>query len=303
MNVLFVLLGPTGVGKTDLSLQLAEKYGFPIISADSRQLYKDLPIGTAAPAPEQRARVRHYMVGTLELSDYYSASRFETDVMALLDEFFARHRIVMLAGGSMMYIDAVCKGIDDMPTVTPDIRDAVRKQYERDGIASLLEELRQADEVHYREVDRKNYKRVIHAVEICRMTVRPYSSFRTHRAKPRPFRIIKTGLSRPREELCARINSRVDRMIADGLLDEARKVFPFRHLNSLNTVGYKELFRHLDGEWTLEEAIEKIKRNTRVYARKQMTWFKRDEDIEWFHPDDVSAIIARIEREMTEQCK
>ncbi|MDR2120670.1 MAG: tRNA (adenosine(37)-N6)-dimethylallyltransferase MiaA [Tannerella sp.] len=298
MNALLVLLGPTGVGKTDLSLMLAEKYDAPIISADSRQLYKDIPIGTAAPSPEQRARIPHYMVGTLELSDYYSAARFEADVLTLLDELFKQRRTVLLAGGSMMYIDTICNGIDDMPTVSADIREAVCRQYAREGLEPLLEELRQADYAHYCEVDRKNHKRIIHAVEICRMTARPYSSFRTRRIKPRPFRIIKTGLLRPREELYARINSRVDRMMADGMLDEARKVFPFRHLNSLNTVGYKELFRYLDGEWTLEQAVEKIKRNTRVYARKQMTWFKRDKDLEWFHPDDREAIVARIEEKL-----
>jgi tRNA dimethylallyltransferase len=301
MNALLVLLGPTGVGKTALSLRLAEKYGAPVISADSRQLYRELVVGTAAPTPEQLAQAQHYMVGTLELTDYYSASRFETDVMALLDELFERHRVVLLVGGSMMYIDAVCRGIDEMPSVTPAVRAAVRSQYEREGLAPLLEELRRTDAVHYREVDRNNHKRVIHAVEICRTAARPYSSFRTHRAKTRPFRIIKTGLTRPREELYARIDRRVDLMMAGGMLDEARRVSRSRHLNALNTVGYKELFRHLDGEWTLEQAVEKIKRNTRVYARKQMTWFKRDRDIEWFHPDDEAAVIDRIERRMAEE--
>jgi tRNA dimethylallyltransferase len=296
MNALLVLLGPTGVGKTALSLRLAKKHGAPIISADSRQLYRELAVGTAAPTPEQLAQAQHYMVGTLELTDYYSASRFEADVMALLDELFERHRAALLVGGSMMYVDAVCRGIDEMPSVTPDVRAAVRSQYEREGLEPLLEELRRVDAVHYREVDRNNHKRVIHAVEICRTAARPYSSFRTHRAKTRPFRIIKTGLTRPREELYARIDRRVDLMMADGMLDEARRVFHSRHLNALNTVGYKELFRYLDGEWTLEQAVEKIKRNTRVYARKQMTWFKRDRDIEWFHPDDEAAVFDRIER-------
>jgi tRNA dimethylallyltransferase len=298
MNALLVLLGPTGVGKTDLSLQLAKKYGSPIISADSRQVYKDLVVGTAAPTPEQRALVEHHMVGTLELADYYSASLFETDVMALLDGLFKRHRILLITGGSMMYIDAICNGIDDIPTVTPDVREAVRKQYGQEGLAPLLEELKQSDAIHYNEVDRQNHKRVIHAVEICRMSARPYSSFRTHRVKERPFGIIKIGLTRPREELYERINCRVDQMMADGMLDEARKVYPYRHLNSLNTVGYKELFCHFDGEWTLEQAIEKIKRNTRVYARKQITWFKRDRTIEWFHPDEKQEIIAFIEKKV-----
>ena len=217
MNSLVILLGPTGVGKTELSLQVAERFGSPIISSDSRQLYKDLPIGTAAPTPEQMAHVKHYMVGTLSLT-------------------------VVMTGGSMMYIDAVCKGIDDIPTVTPEIRDALYMQFETEGLAPILAELKEADPVHYEEVDRNNYKRVIHAVEICRMTGKPYSSFRTNIKKERPFRIIKVGLNRDRDELCDRINQRVDLMMSEGLLEEARRAYPFRHLNSLNTVGYKELF-------------------------------------------------------------
>lgn len=294
MNSLVVLLGPTGVGKTELSLRLAEYFHTPIISSDSRQVYKELPIGTAAPTSEQLARVKHYMVGTLSLTDYYSASQFEEEVMALLLQLHTEHPTVLMTGGSMMYIDAVCKGIDDIPTVTPEIRKAVYDQYETEGLAPLLEELRLADPEHYAFVDHCNYKRVLHAVEICRLTGKPYSSFRTNSRKERPFRIIKVGLKRDREELCERINARVDQMMADGLLEEARKVYPFRHLNSLNTVGYKELFMYLSGEWSLDFAVEKIKRNSRVYARKQMTWFKRDPEIEWFHPDEEDKIIESI---------
>lgn len=294
MNSLVVLLGPTGVGKTELSLRLAEYFHAPIVSSDSRQVYKELPIGTAAPTPEQLARVKHYMVGTLSLTDYYSASQFEEEVMALLLQLHTEHPTVLMTGGSMMYIDAVCKGIDDIPTVTPEIRKAVYDQYETEGLAPLLEELRLADPEHYAFVDHCNYKRVLHAVEICRLTGKPYSSFRTNSRKERPFRIIKVGLMRDREELCERINARVDQMMADGLLEEARKVYPFRHLNSLNTVGYKELFMYLSGEWSLDFAVEKIKRNSRVYARKQMTWFKRDPEIEWFHPDEEDKIIESI---------
>lgn len=294
MPSLLVILGPTGVGKTELSLRAAEHFGAPILSSDSRQLYKDLPIGTAAPTPDQLQRVRHYMVGTLSLSDYYSASRFEEEALGLLDNLFQTTPTVIMTGGSMMYIDAVCKGIDEMPTVTPEIRKAVYDQFEREGLAPLLAELQAADPQHYDEVDRNNYKRVLHAVEICRQTGHPYSSYRTHTPKQRPFHILKIGLNRDRENLCDRINRRVDQMMADGLLEEARRVYPYRHLNALNTVGYKELFRYFDGEWSLATAVEKIKRNSRVYARKQMTWFKRDPDICWFHPEEEKEIWAYI---------
>lgn len=294
MNSLVVLLGPTGVGKTELSLRIAEHFGSPIISSDSRQLYKDLPIGTAAPTPSQRARVEHYMVGTLSLSDYYSASNFEEDVINLLELLYQTHATIVMTGGSMMYIDAVTKGIDDIPTVKPEIRSALYKQFEENGLSSILAELKEADPLHYKEVDRMNYKRVIHAVEICRQTGKPYSSFRTNQQKERPFRIIKVGLVREREELYDRINQRVDEMMTNGFLEEAQRVYSFRDLNSLNTVGYKELFKYLDGEWPLELAIEKIKRNSRVYARKQMTWFKRDPEIKWFHPDQEKEIIEYI---------
>lgn len=294
MNSLVVLLGPTGVGKTELSLRIAEHFGSPIISSDSRQLYKDLPIGTAAPTPSQRARVEHYMVGTLSLSDYYSASNFEEDVINLLELLYQTHATIVMTGGSMMYIDAVTKGIDDIPTVKPEIRSALYKQFEENGLSSILAELKEADPLHYKEVDRMNYKRVIHAVEICRQTGKPYSSFRTNQQKERPFRIIKVGLVREREELYDRINQRVDEMMTNGFLEEAQRVYPFRDLNSLNTVGYKELFKYLDGEWPLELAIEKIKRNSRIYARKQMTWFKRDPEIKWFHPDQEKEIIEYI---------
>ncbi len=292
MNTLVVLLGPTGVGKTALSLHIARRIGSPILSADSRQLYKDLVIGTAAPTPDERAAVTHYLVGLLELTDYYSASRFEEDTLSLLQTLFKQHHAVLMTGGSMMYIDAVCKGIDDIPTVTPDIRHAVWNEYEQGGLDPLLDELKQSDPLHYDEVDRKNHRRVLHAVEICRMTGKPYSSFRTNTIKERPFRILKVGLMRPREELFERINRRVDQMMADGLPDEVRRVYPHRALNSLNTVGYKELFTYLDGLCSLDEAVAKIKRNTRVYARKQITWFKRDESIRWFHPDDTEEIFA-----------
>ena len=298
MNNLVVLLGPTGVGKTELGLRLAEHFGSPIISSDSRQVYKELPIGTAAPTNKQMARVKHYLVGMLSISDYYSASAFELDVISLLENLFKQQNIVLMTGGSMMYIDAVCDGIDDIPTVRPEIREELYRQYQEEGLAPILEELRRADPKHYGEVDRNNYKRVIHAVEICRQTGRPYSSFRTNRKKERPFNIIKVGLFREREDLYNRINLRVNQMMDDGLLAEAQAVYPYRHLNALNTVGYKELFKYLDGEWNLDFAVEKIKRNTRVYARKQMTWFKRDNRIHWFHPEDEDEIMAFLKEKL-----
>lgn len=299
MNFLLILLGPTGVGKTELSLRMAEHFQAPILSSDSRQLYKELPVGTAAPTAIQMKRVKHYLVGTLSLTDYYSASQFEEEVLALLDELYMSHPVAVMTGGSMMYIDAVCKGIDEIPTVLPEVRQAVYAEYEQKGLAPFLDELKEADPVHYEEVDRQNHKRVLHAIEICRQTGHPYSSFRTNIRKERPFKIIKIGLTRDREELCERINQRVDQMMADGLQEEARKVYPYRHLNALNTVGYKELFKYFDGEWPLDLALEKIKRNSRVYARKQMTWFKRDREIRWFHPEQEEAILSYIHSEMT----
>lgn len=294
MPALLVLIGPTGVGKTELSLQLAEMFRTCIVSADSRQLYADLKIGTAAPTPEQLARVRHYFVGTLQLTDYYSAARYEEEVMKLLPSLFQEQEVVVLTGGSMMYVDAVCKGIDDMPTVDGETRQLMMRRYETEGLDALCVELRLRDPEYYRTVDLKNPKRVIHALEICYMTGRPYSSFRTRRVKERPFRIIKVGLTRDREELYDRINRRVLQMVEDGLVEEARHVYPYRQLNSLNTVGYKEMFRYLEGEWTLPFAIGKIQQNSRIYSRKQMTWFKRDQEIRWFHPDQKEEIISYL---------
>lgn len=295
MNSLIVLLGPTGVGKTELSLRIAEHFSSPIISADSRQLYKDLVIGTAAPTTLQLQRVKHYCVGMLELTDYYNASRFEDHVISLLKELHRAHPVVVMSGGSMMYIDAVCKGIDDLPTVSPELRKELIDLYEREGLDPIRAQLKLLDPVHYNEVDLKNYKRVIHALEICIMTGKTYSELRTNPQKERPFNIIKIGLTREREKLYERINQRVVCMMEDGLLDEAKRVYPYKHLNALNTVGYKEMFKYLDGEWTLEFAIEKVKQNSRIYSRKQMTWFKRDTQISWFHPDDEDKIIAHIQ--------
>jgi tRNA dimethylallyltransferase len=288
------LTGPTGVGKTELSLRIAERFSAPVISADSRQFYKDLAIGSSAPVLNQLLRATHYMVGILGLNDYYSAACFEADVLAILGKLHANPAAI-LTGGSMMYIDAVCKGIDDMPAVTPDIRNAVWDKYEREGRAAILDELKAVDPVHYDKVDKLNHKRIIHAVEVCRQTGRPYSDFCTNTGKPRPFRTVKVGLTRDRATLCERINRRVDQMMADGLLDEARRLYPFKHLNALNTIGYKELFEYIDGCRTLDAAVEKIKRNSRVYARKQMTWLKRDNEIVWFNPDNEADILKHID--------
>lgn len=295
MKTLIVLIGPTGVGKTELSLQLAERFQTCIISADSRQLYADLKIGTAAPTSEQLQRVRHYFVGTLQLTDYYSAAQYETEVLQLLEKLYTQHEVVLLTGGSMMYVDAVCKGIDDIPTVDAETRQLLLQKYETEGLEKLCAELKLLDPEYYKIVDLKNHKRVIHALEICYMTGKTYTSFRTQKKKERPFRIIKIGLTRNREELYERINQRVEQMITDGLIEEARSVYPHRALNSLNTVGYKEIFKYLDGEWTLPFAIEKIQQNSRIYSRKQMTWFKRDEEIRWFHPEQAAKILTHIE--------
>lgn len=298
MPTLIVLIGPTGVGKTELSLRIAESFQTSIVSADSRQLYAELKIGTAAPTPDQLKRVPHYLVGTLHLTDYYSAAQYETEALEILNKLFTQHEVVVLTGGSMMYVDAICKGIDDIPTVDAETRQLMLQKYEEEGLEQLCAELRLLDPEYYRIVDLKNPKRVIHALEICYMTGRTYTSFRTQQKKERPFRIIKIGLTRDREELYDRINRRVDMMMEEGLLEEVRSVLPYRHLNSLNTVGYKELFKYLDGEWELSFAIDKIKQNSRIYSRKQMTWFKRDEEIQWFHPEQETEILAYLRQQI-----
>lgn len=292
---LIVLIGPTGVGKTELSLRLAEHFHTSIVSADSRQIYADLKIGTASPTPEQLKRVPHYLVGTLKLTNYYSAARYEEEAMTILERLFQEHEVVILTGGSMMYVDAICKGIDDIPTVDTETREMMLQRYEAEGLENLCSELKLLDPEYYKIVDLKNPKRVIHALEICYMTGKTYTSFRTQKRKERPFRIIKIGLTRDRAELYNRINHRVDVMMEEGLLEEVRNVYPYRPLNSLNTVGYKEIFNYLDGTWELPFAIEKIKQNSRIYSRKQMTWFKRDEEIQWFHPDQEKEIMQVLQ--------
>lgn len=280
-KTLIVITGPTAVGKTDLCLDIAKYFGIPIINADSRQIYRELKIGTAAPTEEQLRQVRHYFVGTLGLEDYYSASMYEEQVIQLLHQLFATNDYALLSGGSMMYIDAVCNGIDDIPTIDDTTRATMKRRLEEEGLDSLCEELKKLDPEHYAVVDRKNPRRVVHALEICHMTGQTYTSFRKNERKKRPFNIVKIGLTREREELYHRINTRVDQMMEKGLLEEAKSLIEKRSLNALNTVGYKEMFSFIDGLWSLEEAIERLKGNTRRYARKQLTWFKKDEEMKW----------------------
>ena len=282
------------MGKTALCLDVAKHFHIPIINADSRQIFRELKIGTAPPTEAQMQQVHHDFVGILGLDDYYSASLFEQQVLELLGRQFLSSDYALMAGGSMMYIDAVCDGIDDIPTIDDQTRTMMKQRLADEGLEALCEELRQRDPEYYEIVDRQNPRRVVHALEICLMTGKTYTSFRKREKRQRPFNIIKIGLNRPREELYERINRRVDQMMADGLLEEARALYPKRHLNALNTVGYKELFDYIDGRWPLEEAVERIKGNTRRYARKQLTWFKKDESIRWFHPDETETIIKYI---------
>ena len=282
------------MGKTALCLDVAKHFHIPIINAASRQIFRELKIGTAPPTEAQMQQVHHDFVGILGLDDYYSASLFEQQVLELLGRQFLSSDYALMAGGSMMYIDAVCDGIDDIPTIDDQTRTMMKQRLADEGLEALCEELRQRDPEYYEIVDRQNPRRVVHALEICLMTGKTYTSFRKREKRQRPFNIIKIGLNRPREELYERINRRVDQMMADGLLEEAKALYPKRHLNALNTVGYKELFDYIDGRWPLEEAVERIKGNTRRYARKQLTWFKKDESIRWFHPDETETIIKYI---------
>ncbi len=311
MNSLIVITGPTGVGKTEICLQIAEHYGIDIINADSRQIFAEIPIGTAAPTAEQMQRVRHYFVGTHHIGDYYSASNYEQDVLKLVGEIEGQrskdegqgehpspnnhHPIALLSGGSMMYIDAVCNGIDDIPTIRDDIRNEMKSRLEEEGLDTLLEELSRLDPEHYAIVDRKNPRRILHALEICHQTGRTYTSFRTGEKRKRPFNIIKIGLNRDRDELYERINQRVLDMMEQGLEQEARAMLPHRELNALNTVGYKEMFQYFDGAIPLEEAVRQIQSNSRRYARKQLTWYKRDAEIMWFNPENVNEITNYID--------
>lgn len=294
-NTLIVLLGPTAVGKTDVSIDLAKHFGCEIISSDSRQFYREMKIGTAVPDEEQLQSVPHHLIGFLSIKEYYSSSRYEQDVLNLLPGLFSRNPIVILAGGSGMYIDAVCSGIDDIPDIDNEIREKYLKKYREEGIESLRVELKLLDPVHYENVDLKNPKRIIRALEICESAGRPYSSFLKKAKRERDFEIIKIGLQIPREKLNERIDSRVDKMIAEGLEKEARSLYEYRHMNSLLTVGYRELFGYFDGLTDRDEAIRLIKRNTRRFAKRQMTWWARDKEIVWFSPENLREIIEYIE--------
>lgn len=294
-KTLVVLLGPTGVGKTDLSIDLAKSFGTSIVSCDSRQIYREMKIGTAVPSEQQLAAVPHFFVRTLSVNAYYNSWQFEQQALEKIHELHEKQKVVVMAGGSMMYIDAVCKGIDDIPTIDPALRQSLMNRYEEEGLESIRLQLKQLDPVFYEQVDLNNAKRVLHAVEVCLMAGVPYSSLRTNVAKDRGFRIIKIGLMREKEELYDRINRRVDQMLQNGLMEEARSLYPYREYNALNTVGYKEWFDFFDGKIDEAEAIRLIKRNSRRYAKKQLSWFRRDGEIRWFHPDEKDRILTYLQ--------
>lgn len=297
-KTLIVILGPTGVGKTDLSIRIAKHFNTEISSSDSRQVYKEMRIGTAVPEEYQLTAVKHHFIHTHSIHDYFSSWECEKQTLTLLENLYKEKDQMLLVGGSMMYIDAVCNGIDEIPTIDPQLRKEVMEQYEKEGLEHMRMQLKQLDPIFYNQVDLKNAKRVIHAVEVCLMSGKPYSELRTNSKKHRDFNIVKIGLNRDRTELYDRINRRVDIMIKEGLIEEAKSVFEFRHYNSLNTVGYKELFEHFEGKISLEEAIELIKRNSRRYAKRQLSWFRRDDEIQWFHPDQEQEILEYLEEKI-----
>ena len=295
METLFVIIGPTGVGKTDISLNLAKRLGCAIFSCDSRQMFRELKIGTAAPTVEQLQEVTHFFIGNKSIFDTYSAGQYELDAIPLIESELKRSSQTLLVGGSMLYIDAICKGIDDIPTIDSHVRQSVLDFYAQEGLEGVRRKLKLLDPTHYAEVDLLNVKRLLHALEVCEMTGRPFSELRTNHIKKRSFNIIKIGLTRPREELYDRINARVLQMMAQGLESEAFQFYEQRNLNALNTVGYKELFNYFDGIWTKEFAVNMIQQNSRRYAKKQLTWFNRDETITWFHPSQENDIVAFVE--------
>jgi tRNA dimethylallyltransferase len=295
---LIVLTGPTGIGKTKTGIEIARHFNTEIVSADSRQIFRELKIGTAAPTKKELEAVKHHFIHSHSIFDNYNASRFETEALALLKKIFLTHNTVLMEGGSMLYIDAVCKGIDQMPDADPELRAKLETQLKEKGLENLRRQLKNIDPEYYSQVDLKNPARIIHALEISLMTGKPYSSFRTTPNKKRPFSIIKIGLNCNRQELHRRINARVDKMVSNGLADEALELYKFKHLNALNTVGYREFFACFDGEFSKEKAIELIKRNSRRYARKQLTWFRKDNEINWFEPEQGNEIIEFIENKI-----
>lgn len=295
-GTLFVVLGPTGVGKTAISFSIAGLLSCSIISSDSRQIYKETRIGTAMPSEAELRKVKHHFIASRTITEHYSSGQYEIDVLPVIDDEIARFGHALLVGGSMLYIDAVCRGIDDIPTIDSDVRRETRELYERIGLDGIRAQLKLLDPKHYEKVDLMNAKRIIHALEVCYQTGKPFSDFHTGEAKRRPFRIVKIGLIRPRDEMYARINDRVLKMVDDGLEQEARNLYPYRHLNALNTVGYKEMFRYIEGEITKDEAIKEIQKNTRHYAKKQMSWFGKDKEIAWFNPDNETEIIGHIKQ-------
>lgn len=294
MNTLFVILGPTGVGKTDLSIEVASMLGTSVISCDSRQIYRELSIGVASPSPEQLAAVKHYFIATRSVEEHYSAGQYELDALPIIESEIAANGCAVMVGGSMLYIDAVCRGIDDIPTIDEELRRSVRRIYDEQGIEEVRRRLRLLDPQHYAEVDLRNVKRMLHALEVCYQTGQPFSKLRTGGVKRRSFEIVKIGLDCPREVLYDNIGRRVLKMIRQGLEREVRSVSDKRHLNALNTVGYKEMFAYLDGEYDLDRAIELIQRNTRHYAKKQLSWFKRYGDVQWFSPYDRQRILDML---------
>jgi tRNA dimethylallyltransferase len=294
-NILIVLLGPTGVGKTDISIEIARHFKCEIISSDSRQFFSEMKIGTAVPDESQLKEIKHHFIGSLSIKDYYSSSLFERDVLELLPKLFENNNIVLMSGGSGMYIDAVCNGIDDIPDVDPVVREKYIERYRKEGIEGLRVALKLLDPEHYAKVDLKNFKRIIRALEICETTGKPYSSFLKKHKRERDFGVIKIGLQRTREDLYSRINSRVDEMVIMGLEDEARNLYEFRNLNALNSVGYREYFDFFDGKISNEKAIDLIKRNSRRYAKRQLTWWSKDKEIKWFEADKVEEIIGYLE--------
>jgi len=291
-----VILGPTAIGKTGFAIQIAQHFQAEIISCDSRQFYKELKIGVAAPTTEEMNAVKHHFVGQLSISDYYNVSKFENEVIAFLGDYFQTHQYAVMTGGSGLYIDAVCKGIDELPDAGESLRNELKDRLENEGLTSLIGQLKELDPEYHKIVDLNNPNRITRALEVCIATGKPYSQLRNNKIAERDFEILKIGLNRPREELFENIGLRVDKMVAEGLLDEVKSLKEYQHLNALNTVGYKEIFQYLEGSYTLTQTIEKIKTNTRRYAKRQLTWFKRDKDIHWFHPDDLGEVVNLIHK-------